>query len=299
MASRCELPFFGSRPDLPTVAEILASKEQLSQPYGTRVVRVRDHFAVKFGQSNALLQEGENQLFVQESSRVPVPTVYAVFHDEKTNLNFIVQEYIPGQLLGAIWDGLSYEEKSVITSQLRRNMDELRAIPSPGYCGGLWGQPNLDIHFGNPDRVHEPHSDSAISGPKATEEEWADTMCRRLEQREHGPAKGRPYYMTWLRRLYRIVFRGHRPVFNHGDFSPGNIMIRDDDKSAVIIDWQYSGWCPSFWEYCGAMEQLSHRSDWGEWLPKILDELARVWDANGPCACHRSHIVSVAKFTLF
>lgn len=277
MASRCTLPYFA--PDstlpaaLPTVDEILESKEKLSFK-DPMVVRVRGHFAVKFG-PKLRLQEGENQLFVQQSSRVSVPTVYAIFHDEKTNMNFIVQEYIPGKLLRAIWNELRNEEKNDIVLQLRRNMDELRAIPSPGYYGGLWGQPNLDFYFGYPDKFNEPHPDSAISGPKATEEEWADAMCRRIEQRLQRGYKleeESPYYMTYLRRQYRTLCKGHNPVFNHGDFSLYNIMIRNDDKSAVIIDWQYSGWCPSFWEYCGAMTQLGHDTDWCEWLPKILDE---------------------------
>jgi hypothetical protein len=254
------------------VDEILASNEQLSHPKGTKVVRVRDHFAVKLG-PHLRLQEGENQLFVQQSSPVSVPTVYAIFHDEVTNLNFIIQEYIPGKLLNSIWNELTSEEKGDIASQLRRNMDELRAIPSPGYYGGLWGQPQLDFQLGNPDRVFESHPDRVISGPKVTDEEWTDAMCRRFEQSKTGPTKGRPYYIPILNACYRDVLRG-KPVFNHGDFSPWNIMIQDDDKSVVVIDWQYSGWCPSFWEYCGAMSQLKHQDDWGQRLVtgKILDK---------------------------
>lgn len=109
MASRCTLPYFCPRSslpagaDLPSVAEILASKEVISDPRSTnKVVRVNDHFAVKYGRESARLREGENQLFVQQSSRVRVPTVYAIYHDEKTKLNFLVQEYIPGKNLSSI-----------------------------------------------------------------------------------------------------------------------------------------------------------------------------------------------------
>lgn len=259
---------------LPSVDEILSSKEELS--YGSqevRVVRVRDHFVAKFGPDHARLQEGENQLFVQMSRCVRVPTVYAIFYDETTKLNFLIQEYIPGKLLDDIWGTLNHGEKNAIASQLRRYMDGLRAIPGPGYYGGIRKQPNLDLYFGDPSNILVSHPDSAISGSKATEEEWVDAMCRRLEQKQKGVVKDRPEYMTFLRHQYHSVFKGHSPVFNHGDFSPHNIMIRDDDKTVVIIDWEHSGWCPSFWEYCGAMlSQIRYRNDWGEWIPKILDE---------------------------
>jgi hypothetical protein len=53
MASRPSLPYFAP-PDrlsapLPTMAEILESKDRLSDQWNRPVIRVRDHFAVKYG----------------------------------------------------------------------------------------------------------------------------------------------------------------------------------------------------------------------------------------------------------
>ena len=114
-------------------------------------------------------------LFVRQSTNIPVPTLYALFRDEKANLNFIVQEYIPGKGLGSVWTSLETPDKVAISSQLRRNLDELRRIPSPGYYGGLWRQPTCDFTFMDAG-MEGPHPDPAISGPQSTEEQWADAM---------------------------------------------------------------------------------------------------------------------------
>jgi serine/threonine protein kinase len=254
------------------VAEILASKERLSAPYQPPVVRVGGHFAVKYGEprGGVRLQEGENMLFVQQSSSVPVPTVYAIFHDEGTNMNFIVQEYIPGKLLERVWGGLSSAEKSGIASQLRRHLDELRSIPSPGYYGGIWRQPNPDFYFANPENGRQPHQDESITKPHGTEEQWVDAMWRCVAARH---PKEKQNSLSLLRHHYQTIFKGHSPVFTHADLFPGNIMVRDDDnKTLVIIDWEHSGWYPSFWEYCSAVMLLMYQDDWGDYVPKILDE---------------------------
>ncbi|KAK4039396.1 kinase-like domain-containing protein [Parachaetomium inaequale] len=250
MASRPTLPYFAPADrlpgPLPTVAEILASKESSVSAA---------HFAVKYGEprDGVHLQEGENMLFVQQPSRVPVPTVYAIFHDEGTNKNFIVQEYIPGKLLERVWGGLTSAEKTGIASQLRRHLDELRSIPSPGYYGGIWRQPNLDGYFQDPELDPLPHRDESISKPQETEEQWVDAMWRCVGAKHPNE---RQNFLSLLRRQYHTIFRGHRPVFTHNDFSPVNIMARDDTKALVIIDWEKSGWYPSFWEYCNAIMLL-------------------------------------------
>jgi hypothetical protein len=90
-------------------------------------------------------------LFVQQSSSVPVPAVYAIFHDEQTNKNFIVQKFIPGTLLARVWSRVNRTKKAAIASQPRRNMDEPRQIPAPGCYSGIWRQPIRDFYFANPD----------------------------------------------------------------------------------------------------------------------------------------------------
>jgi hypothetical protein len=139
MASRPTLPYFAPThllpAPLPTVAEILASQRILSTLRATVVV-VGDHFVVKYG-TIVHLQEGENMLFIRKSTSIPVLTVYALFNDHETGMNFIVQKYILGKTLEGLWRSLETVEKEALVLQLRRYMDELRSIPSPGYYGGI------------------------------------------------------------------------------------------------------------------------------------------------------------------
>ncbi|KAK4034987.1 kinase-like domain-containing protein [Parachaetomium inaequale] len=271
MTSRPTLPYFAPADQLPaplpSVAEILASTTVLSGRGGNLVVRVREHYAVKYGR-HIHLQEGENMLFVRQLTNVPLPTVYALFHDEKTGCNFIVQEYIPGRKLDRVWASLSPEDKRAVVSQLRRAMDELRSIPSPGYYGGIWRQPIQDWSFVDPELQTCPHRDTAISGPHESEEDWAEAMWRCLDVNVKSDERRR---LPLKRRHYKAMFQGHKPVFTHADLSPGNIRIREDN-SVVIIDWQRSGWYPSFWEYCSTMLLYDYEDDWGEWASCILDE---------------------------
>ncbi|KAK3309832.1 kinase-like domain-containing protein [Chaetomium strumarium] len=261
MAERTTLPYFAPRELLPallpTVAEILASPTRLSADYENIVVQVGDHFAVKYG-GRTSLQEGENMLFVQRSSRVPVPKVYALFHDEETDVDFIVMEYIPGENLERAWGRLGTTEKRAIASQLRRHMDELRSIPPPGYYGGIWRQPTQDFYFEAPEQHSRPHKDNTISGPHETEEQWVEAMLH---------SRGLPL----LRRHYHAIFKGHKPVFTHANFFLGNVMLREDG-TPVIIDWEASGWYPSFWEYCCTVGVLRYEWDWAEWIHEVLDE---------------------------
>ncbi len=289
MATRPELPYFAPAEllpaPLPTVAEILASTTRLSAYWETPVFRVGGHYAVKFG-GRFKLQEGENMLFVQQSTSIPVPKVYALFYDEETKMNFMVQEYIPGKNLESVWGKLGAAEKQAIVSQLRRNLDELRSIPSPGHYGGIWRQPTRDFHFTDGTHKDEAYQDSAISGPHETEEQWVEGMWRCLDTRIVSSTRDQ---LPYIRRYYHAVFKGHQPVFTHANFLPRNVILREDGI-VVIIDWERSGWYPSFWEYCCSMMILQYNDDWGFWVPKILDEY---YCELGWMMCHRSLVSEV------
>jgi serine/threonine protein kinase len=252
---------------LPTVAEILASPTRLSAEYENIVVRVRDHFAVKYG-GRTRVQEGENMLFVQQCTSVPVPKVYALFHDDETDMDFIVMEYIPGENLERVWGRLGTTEKQAVVSRLRRHMDELRSIPSPGYYGGIWRQSTPDRYFEDPERVGRPYPDNTISGPHETEEQWTEAMWRCVDSRA---VSERRRWLSLLRRHYHGIFKGHMPVFTHANLCLQNIMLRNDG-TAVIIDWENSGWYPSFWEYCCTVLILRYDDVWSEWIHEVLDE---------------------------
>ncbi|OAT07160.1 hypothetical protein BDBG_16777 [Blastomyces gilchristii SLH14081] len=61
---------------------------------GYRVVKVSDHFVVKYGRADQvdLLEE----LNVQQATKVKVPRVYALYNEPESSTNYVVKEYIKG-----------------------------------------------------------------------------------------------------------------------------------------------------------------------------------------------------------
>jgi hypothetical protein len=49
----------------------------------------------------------------------------------------------------------------------------------------------------------------------------------------------------------RCHTRQYRTSFSHADLFPRNTIVRDG-KNVAIIDWQFAGWYPEYWEYIKA-----------------------------------------------
>jgi thiamine kinase-like enzyme len=273
MATRPTLPYFAPADTLPaplpSVASILACKRFFQNfQKGCKVIRFNEHYVVKYG-PNVYLQEGENMLFVRQATTIRVPTVYALFHDKKTGSNFIVQEYIKGQTVYSQWEKSDRAEKDAIVAQLRRYLDELRSLPSPGYFGGIWEQRMLEFLLIGGMDASKKGLDEHRPLPCVTEKEWVDIML--AKGNEAHSFEDRPYFLAYIRRAFHTIFQGHRPVFTHSDLAPSNMLICQDG-TIVLIDWGRAGWYPCYWEYCLMMSCEDHENDWGLAIPQFLDE---------------------------
>ena len=80
------------------------------------------------------------------------------------------------------------------------------------------------------------------------------------------------------------------PKFTHCDLNPCNILARKG-KVVGLIDWEFSGWYPDYWEYTSAWFGSVIRTDWQGMIVKydlnraieviansMKDELAVVFD---------------------
>lgn len=65
-------------------------------------------------------------LFVQQTTKIKVPHVYALYHIPESSMNYIVMEYIEGDTLESEWAGLTHCEKSDIAATLTQYFSELR-----------------------------------------------------------------------------------------------------------------------------------------------------------------------------
>ncbi|KAB8227632.1 aminoglycoside phosphotransferase family protein [Aspergillus alliaceus] len=63
--------------------------------------------------------------------------------------------------------------------------------------------------------------------------------------------------------------RYYRSCFSHADLAPRNIII-ENGKIAALIDWEYGGWYPEYWEYTKAHYVPVGMSDWYEGLKSAI-----------------------------
>jgi aminoglycoside phosphotransferase (APT) family kinase protein len=172
-------------------------------------------------------------------------------------------ERVQGEELPRAWKTLTEAELESIFAQLRAFFHELHALtPPPGTgvesCvgGSLY---DSRLPRGNP-----------RFGPFKTIQEFHLWLRRDLEP-EH--LKDRPKDQDWHDAMDMMRLQdGPWPVskFAHGDLNPCNVIVREG-KVVGIIDWEFSGWYPPYWEYTSAWFGNITRTEWQGLLDKILD----------------------------
>lgn len=66
-----------------------------------------------------------------------------------------------------------------------------------------------------------------------------------------------------------LSHRKHQIAFTHGDLRQQNIMVKDGNVTG-ILDWEFSGWYPEYWEFSKALYIWKWQNDWVEYLVQIL-----------------------------
>ncbi|KAG8406145.1 hypothetical protein J3458_021472 [Metarhizium acridum] len=208
------------------------------------------------------LTEGATMRFVANTS-VPVPKVWCSF--VRNGRVYLVMERIQGDCIAKGWDDRNKESKDKLLAQLKLMMEGIRSLqprPDAGVESCVGGSlfdsrmPRPDRRFGPFQTIQEFHlwlrgnlRPSEIEKPKqAAEQDWKDV--KDMAARQDGP---------WP-----------RPVFTHGDLNPCNIIVRGD-KVVGIIDWEFSGWYPHYWEYTSAWCTQILRTEWQDLLGSFLE----------------------------
>jgi hypothetical protein len=263
---------------LPTITEINSSSIYLSKkdawsPY--RIKRVRDNLVVKFGKDSELLVEAETMEFLHSHIPACIPGIFGIIVEDcprKRDLTakcyYLVMEYIPGTSYLEVYPSLTPVEKRDIQQQFRSIMDELRGLPSPGYYGRVGRRPLYDLTFQHPHMV-----DADICGPFATEEDFNRAIAILMDR------PSTPFHPNIFDRCITDVFCGYRLVFSHGDLQDRNLIISQVGEhgdghrlfKVTLIDWQFSGWYPDYWEFRFTACTNNGGHEWQELLQAGLD----------------------------
>ncbi|KAM5441717.1 hypothetical protein MferCBS31731_003399 [Microsporum ferrugineum] len=223
-------------------------------------IPISKHKIVKTG-SWVHLTEAATMKFVAENTSIPVPKVHCAFVHK--NRAYIVMERVRGVCLAAVVGKCSEESRRSLFAQLKDMLQELRALKPPpntgveSFAGGSLYDSRISHclpRFGPFKTIQEFHLwlrngfQPTGESPLIDPQEWEDVKTMAKMQDGPWPA----------------------PVFTHGDLNPSNIFVQGD-KVVGIIDWEFSGWYPSYWEYTSAWNCMLTDTEWQGMIGNFLD----------------------------
>ena len=152
-------------------------------------------------------------------------------------------------------------------SQLKAAVNSMRLLPDKGYIGSVGHRKCFDGVF-----VTSESNIPNVNGPFSNESEMSEGMLSRLADTE-------PHSSIRLFRTILSSLPKHRIVFTHADLQARNILVRrgghgtaDHGKiKLTIIDWEYSGWYPEYWEFCNSLIFNTFRTEWLDIIQDTLD----------------------------
>jgi aminoglycoside phosphotransferase (APT) family kinase protein len=182
-----------------------------------------------------------------QSLGVPVPIAHQFISEEQT----IYMEHVEGDCLETVWPNMSEDEKKSIAQQLGQAITLMRSSRQNGILiGAIDGLARDCRRYGD-----------YVGGP-FTEEESFNAFV--LDLYTQCPQSVREALSSKMR-------SDHSIRFTHADLSPRNIIVRDG-KIQGIVDWEFSGWYPEYWEYVKFFECKTKCKDWKNYAPYIFEE---------------------------
>lgn len=220
----------------------------------TGVLLLSDRLCVKFGPLRHL-SEASTMRFIAQHTSILVAKVHCAF--ERRGWTYILMDRIDGEMVGQGWVHRSAKSKAKILWQLKQFMQEMRNISPPSAHVA-----NVDSGFLFDCRLPGP---SLRFGPFKSIEEFHNHL-----------RKGIKFPLNLDPEVIELINLHDRtwpqPVFTHGDLSSLNILVRGDEVVG-IIDWETSGWLPSYWEYTTACQVNPQNYFWRDKVNKFLDPM--------------------------
>lgn len=194
--------------------------------FGRRVFRY-EGTVIKYGEP-VNTREAQVLSFIEHSGLgIPVPKVYSSGTYENIG-GFVEMEMLEGDTFQKVWGALSQDEKHDYSGQLRQIVSQLRSLKG-SHIGSLEHGPAVDAR-----------RDSNRGGPFVSEAAFNEFLLSNTISTT--PA----IYQKILKDL--LSSAPHKTIFTHGDLSPTNIMVKAG-RIVGIIDWEYAGWYPEYWEF--------------------------------------------------
>ncbi len=223
-------------------------------------VPVSKHLIIKRGLL-VHLTEAATLKYLAEKTSLPVPRVHCAFVHKKRA--FIVMERMPGITVAQAWDSWSDEDREVFFDQMRAMFQELRALPPPpdGGISSCVGGSLSDFRL--------PRAWPRF-GPFKTTQDFHLWLREELRPEDHPNRKEDQDWLDIKDMVAKQDGAWEPPVFTHCDLNPSNILVCGN-RVTGIIDWEFAGWYPPYWEYTATWYWARMAPFWQEALAKFLD----------------------------
>jgi len=200
--------------------------------------------------------------FLRENTKIPVQTGLYEWLDEESQVHFSLKTKIPGEPLDSLWPTLSWEEKERMADETAEYLRELRGLTSE-YYGRVEENGNVDALMFN-------YPQPRAQGPFTTQDELWSAMVATLKGQIPQKALIRlraqmPECLPW--------------TYTHGDLNSNNIIV-NDGHVVGILDWEWSGFFPRWWEYVKFRAGLSIWIDreWWDLLEFRLEKHSEAYE---------------------
>ena len=186
---------------------------------------------------------------------------------------YLVTTWVEGDCVSHVWDRLSPSDKQMIVDDLSSQLQILRSynmmsVAEQTICNAAGGPVNVPripwVARKNP-RTFSTCQEFARQVWVGLDKESNQTTLKPLIERDHIPI-----------------------VFTHGDIVPRNLIFigglerwRDGRSRICLIDWEFSGWLPLYWEALKAsFLEFKVDGDWLQMVRQIFPECSTELDAD-------------------
>ncbi|KAI6767716.1 hypothetical protein HG530_005725 [Fusarium avenaceum] len=189
--------------------------------------------------------------FVASHTRIPIPKLYAVHVEKETGSIFIEMDYIKGECLESAWNHLSTGERDTVFADIKQYISWLRELqpPAQDIVSSAYENPAYDCRIG-----------ARFFGPM-NQHEFHSLVRRHLHMEDVAPFLGQK-----VAKMHTSTYQTH---FTHADLCPKNIIVRNG-RVAAIIDWEFAGWYPEYWEFTKANYNPFPGEGWWDYLRLAL-----------------------------
>lgn len=180
-------------------------------------------------------------------------------HYENDNVVRIIMDFVEGDALSEVWEGLNDGQKEVLAEDLKKYVSELRELKGK----------KIEALNGGPTRL--------ITGYQNVEEEWPFESEERFNQFRKIQGIDTRMYASQDDDSSRTDNSSQeedaRPerdeiVFTHGDLVPKNILVNDKGNVTAIVDWEFAGYYPKYWEHSRASRDTT--MGWKDFLLRVF-----------------------------